>query len=95
MMETLLDSLLIVKEEEMEVIEEDMVELEVEEVVLVEIEVIKEDLAEIEEIGVTEVMVISKEEMKEKVEDGIKKIQTGKMMLLNQLNSIMISEIIM
>ena len=70
MMETILDILLIVKEEEMEVIEEDMVEIEVEEVVLVEIEVIKEDLEEIEEIGVTEVMVISKEEMKEKVEDG-------------------------
>ncbi len=80
MMETILEILLTLKEEEMGVIEEDMAEIEVVEVVLVEIEVIKEDLAEIEEIEVTEVMEILKEEMKEKMGDGIKEIPTGKMM---------------
>ena len=79
-METILEILLTLKEEEMGVIEEDMAEIEVVEVVLVEIEVIKEDLAEIEEIEVTEVMEILKEEMKEKMGDGIKEIPTGKMM---------------
>lgn len=79
-METILEILLTLKEEEMVVIEEDMAEIEVVEVVLVEIEVIKEDLAEIEEIEVTEVLEILKEEMKEKMGDGIKEIPTGKMM---------------
>ena len=79
-METILEIHLTLKEEEMGVIEEDMAEIEVVEVVLVEIEVIKEDLAEIEEIEVTEVMEILKEEMKEKMGDGIKEIPTGKMM---------------
>ena len=80
MMETILEILLTLKEEEMGVIEEDMAEIEVVEVVLVEIEVIKGDLVVIEEIEVKEVMEILKEEMKEKMGDGIKEIPTGKMM---------------
>lgn len=94
MMETILEILLTLKEEEMEVIEEDTEEIEEAEVVLEEIEVTKEDLEEIEEIEVTEVMVTLKEEMKGKMVDGIKEIPTGKMMLLNQLNSTMILEMI-
>ena len=93
-METILEILLTLKEEEMEVIEEDTEEIEEAEVVLEEIEVTKEDLEEIEEIEVTEVMVTLKEEMKGKMVDGIKEIPTGKMMLLNQLNSTMILEMI-
>lgn len=93
-METILEILLTLKEEEMEVIEEDTEVIEEAEVVLEEIEVTKEDLEEIEEIEVTEVMVTLKEEMKGKMVDGIKEIPTGKMMLLNQLNSTMILEMI-
>jgi phage/plasmid-associated DNA primase len=83
MMVIISEILLILKEEEMEVIEEDMVEIEGEEEDMEEIEDTMEDLEVIEEIGMIEVMVTLKEEMKEKMVDGIKEIPTGRMMLPN------------
>jgi alkyl hydroperoxide reductase subunit AhpC len=75
--------LLILKEGEIEVIEEDMEEIERAENYMEEKEETMKDLEVIEEKGMIEVMVILKEEMKEKMVDVIKKIPTGRMMLLN------------
>lgn len=83
-METILEILHILKEEEMEVIEEDMVETEEEEEDLGVIKVTKVDSEEKKEIEMIEAMATLKEEMKEKMGDGIKEIQTGKMKLENQ-----------
>jgi hypothetical protein len=83
------------EEEEMEVTEEVMVAIEGEEEEeedLEEIEVIEEDLVVIEETEVIEALVTPKEEMKEKMEDGMVKIKTGKMSQPIQLNSTTISE---
>jgi phage terminase small subunit len=83
------------EEEEMEVTEEVMVVIEGEEEEeedLEEIEVIEEVLVVIEETEVTEALVTQKEEMKEKMEDGMVKIKTGKMSQPIQLNSTTILE---
>ena len=83
------------EEEEMEVTEAVMVVIEGEEEEeedLEEIEVIEEVLVVIEETEVTEALVTQKEEMKEKMEDGMVKIKTGKMSQPIQLNSTTISE---
>ena len=83
------------EEEEMEVTEAVMVVIEGEEEEeedLEEIEVIEEVLVVIEETEVTEALVTQKEEMKEKMEDGMVKIKTGKMSQPIQLNSTTILE---